>query len=204
MANRRMFSKDIVDSDAFLDMPISARLLYYDLGMRADDDGFVANPRRITKVIGSSEDDLKILIAKRFLLAFDSGVVVIKHWKMNNFIRKDRRKETNYIEEAKLLYIKGNGSYTFDKSQAEYKLISCCQPNDNQTTDTRLTQVSIGKDSIELDKSRLDKDRDIEEINKKEKNACAREDTQISNSGNEKLDKFSEAANFNWLDKHKR
>lgn len=200
MAKRRMFSMDIVDSDAFLDMPISARLLYYDLGMRADDDGFVANPRRITKVIGSSEDDLKILIAKRFLLAFDSGVVVIKHWKMNNYIQKDRYTATNYKEEATRLYIKENNSYTFDEKQAKKALISPCIQNVSKVD----TQVSIGKLSIELDKSRLDKDRDIEEINKKEKNACAREDTQISNSENEKLDKLSEIANFNWLDKHKR
>jgi hypothetical protein len=170
--------------------------------MRADDDGFVANPRRITKVIGSSEDDLKILIAKRFLLAFDSGVVVIKHWKMNNYIQKDRYIATNYKEEAARLYIKENNSYTFDEKQAKKALISPCIQNVSKVD----TQVSIGKDSIELDKSRLDKDRDIEEINKKEKNACAcaRENTQISNFGNEKLDKFSEAANFNWLDKHKR
>lgn len=202
MAKRRMFSLDIVDTDAFLDMPTSSQNLYFHLGMRADDDGFVANPRRIAKVIGSSEDDLKILIAKRFLLAFDSGVVVIKHWKMNNYVPPDRYTPTNYQEEAKLLFIKNNKSYTFDKTQAKKPLLTECI-HDVYKMDT---QVSIGKDSIgkiSIDKDSIGKDKENKEINK-ENNARARENTQISNYGNEKLDKFSEVANYNWLDKHKR
>ena len=96
MAERRMFAKTIIDSDAFLDMPLSAQALYFHLSMRADDDGFINNPKKIQRVIGGSDDDLKLLIAKRFLLPFESGVVVIKHWKIHNFIRTDRYKPTVY------------------------------------------------------------------------------------------------------------
>lgn len=106
-----MFSPDITSSDAYLEMPVSARDLYFQLGMNADDDGFV-NPKRIMRMIGSSDDDLKILLGKRFLLPFESGVVVIKHWLIHNMIRKDRYKPTQYVEEKKSLYIKENGSYT--------------------------------------------------------------------------------------------
>ena len=90
MAERRMFAKTIIDSDAFLDMPMSARLLYYDLGMRADDDGFINSPKKIMRMIGASNDDVNILIARKFVIPFDSGVVVIKHWRINNYLRNDR------------------------------------------------------------------------------------------------------------------
>lgn len=103
MAIRRMFSLQVVDTDKFTEMPISARLLYYELGMRADDDGFVASPKKIIRSVGCSEDDLKLLIAKGFIIPFESGVVVIKHWKMNNYLRSDRYKKTIYQTEAKTL-----------------------------------------------------------------------------------------------------
>jgi len=106
-----MFSKTIVGSDAFIDMPMSARLLYFDLGMNGDDDGFVNSPKKIMKISGSSDDDLKILIAKKFIIPFESGVVVIKHWKLNNLIRSDRYIETNYKEEKALLQLDANNSY---------------------------------------------------------------------------------------------
>ncbi len=106
-----MFSQDIVDSDAFLDMPMSCQLLYYHLGMRADDDGFV-NPKKIMRMIGASDDDLKVLVSKRFALMFESGVIVIKHWLIHNVIRKDRYFPTQYQDEKNLLIIKGNKSYT--------------------------------------------------------------------------------------------
>lgn len=111
MARRRMFSMDIVESDAFLDMPDSSQALYFHLGMYADDDGFV-NPKRIVRMLGSNADDLKLLIAKRFLLEFDNGVVVVKHWTINNQIRKDRYSETQYKTEKKLLMSNENGAYT--------------------------------------------------------------------------------------------
>lgn len=112
MAERRMFAKTIVESDAFLDMPLSTQALYFHLGMHADDDGFVGSPRRISRNIGSSEDDLKILIAKKFILPFDSGIVVLKHWKINNYIQKDRYKPTPYLEERSALFLKENQTYT--------------------------------------------------------------------------------------------
>lgn len=112
MAQRRMFSLQIVDTDAFMDMPLSAQALYFHLGMRADDDGFVSNARRIQKLVGAADDDLKILLMKRFVLAFDSGVLVITHWKISNYIQKDRYRPTLYQEEKAMLYLKADGSYT--------------------------------------------------------------------------------------------
>ena len=112
MANKRMFSKQITTSDAFMEMPISSQLLYFHLNMEADDDGFVANPKRIIKMVGANEDDLKVLLGKRFLLSFESGVVVIKHWLLHNAVRKDMYKETQYLDEKKTLQIKDNKVYT--------------------------------------------------------------------------------------------
>ena len=112
MAERRMFAKTIVTSDAFLDMPLSARCLYFTLGMFADDDGFVNNPKSIMRQVGACADDLNLLLAKRFILAFDSGVIVIKHWRIHNYIQKDRYKETKYIEERATLMLDEKGAYT--------------------------------------------------------------------------------------------
>lgn len=106
-----MFSPDIVCSDAFLDMPMSSQALYYQLGMKADDDGFV-NPRGTMRMLGASEDDLKILLAKRFLLAFEEGVVVLKHWLIHNLIRADLYKETPYKRQKNMLGLNNNGAYT--------------------------------------------------------------------------------------------
>ena len=111
MAERRMFAKTIVLSDAFLDMPLSARCLYFTLGMLADDDGFVNSPKSIMRQAGASVDDLNILLAKKFVLDFDSGVIVIKHWRINNYLRSDRYTETKYIEEKQCLEIDKNGTY---------------------------------------------------------------------------------------------
>ena len=112
MAERRMFAKAIVLSDAFLDMPLSARCLYFTLGMFADDDGFVGSPKGIMRQCGASQDDMLVLIQKRFVLAFDSGVIVIKHWRINNYLQNDRHKETTYIEELQTLDIDDKGAYT--------------------------------------------------------------------------------------------
>lgn len=116
MAERRMFAKTIIDSDVFLDMPLSSQALYFHLSMRADDDGFINNPRKIQRIIGCGNDDLKLLIAKKFIIPFDSGVCVIKHWRIHNYLQKDRYKETMYIEEKAQLDIKKNKSYTLKKS----------------------------------------------------------------------------------------
>ena len=112
VAERRMFTQKIIDSDAFLDMPLSSQALYFHLNMRADDDGFVNNPKRIQRTIGASEDDLKLLVAKRFVIGFENGVIVIKHWRMHNTLRKDRYNPTQYQEELALLEVKGNNAYT--------------------------------------------------------------------------------------------
>ena len=111
MAERRMFAKTIVLSDAFLDMPLSARCLYFTLGMLADDDGFVNAPRSVMRQCGASDDDMKLLIAKKFVLVFDSGVIVIKHWRINNYLQKDRYTETKYIEEKATLEVDAKGGY---------------------------------------------------------------------------------------------
>lgn len=111
MAERRMFAKTIVLSDAFLDMPLSARCLYFTLGMLADDDGFVNAPRSVMRQCGASDDDMKLLIAKKFILAFDSGVIVIKHWRVNNYLRSDRYVQTKYIDEKATLSVDESGIY---------------------------------------------------------------------------------------------
>ena len=112
MAQRRMFSMKIIETDAFMGMPLSAQALYFHLGMRADDDGFVSNARSIQRLVGASDDDIKLLLMKRFILPFDSGVVVIKHWRVNNYVRGDRYTPTLYQEEKSQLYVKKNGVYT--------------------------------------------------------------------------------------------
>ncbi len=112
MANRRMFSMQIIDSDAFMDMSQTAQLLYFHLAMRADDDGFIGNPRKIMRSVGSNDDDLRVLLGKRFLLTFDSGIVVIKHWRIHNLIRADRHTDTTYQLEKKQLGLNEYGAYT--------------------------------------------------------------------------------------------
>ena len=144
MAERRMFAKTIIDSDAFLDMPTSARLLYYDLGMRADDDGFVNSPKKIIRMTGASDDDLSVLIAKKFIIPFENGVVVIKHWRIHNYIRKDTYNETTYKEEKAMLILDENKSYKMIGDE-------CIQPVDEPLTQVRLGKVSIGKVSIGKD-----------------------------------------------------
>ena len=140
MAERRMFAKTIIDSDMFLDMPLSTQALYFHLSMRADDDGFINNPRKIQRMIGASDDDLKVLVMKRFILPFDSGVVVIKHWKIHNYIRNDRYKETVYQDEKSQLLLKENGAYT--------ELTTIGIPDGNQDGYQMETQVRLGKDSL--------------------------------------------------------
>ena len=114
MAQKRMFSLNVVDTDKFLEMPISSRLLYYELGMRADDDGFVDNWKKILMFTGLKEDDMKVLIAKQFIIPFESGVIVIRHWRLNNYLQKDRTKPTIYQDELKQLGIDDNNVYNLD------------------------------------------------------------------------------------------
>ena len=117
MATKRMFSKDIVGSDAFIDMPSTSQLLYFHLGMEADDDGFIGNPKKVSRFIGASDDDLKILLSKKFILIFDTGVIVIKHHRINNNWDRYNCKRTVYLEEFGQLNIKENKAYTLDTKQ---------------------------------------------------------------------------------------
>lgn len=127
MAERRMFAKTIVTSDAFLDMPHSARCLYFTLGMFADDDGFVNSPKSIMRQTGATVDDMNLLITKKFVLVFDSGVIVIKHWRIHNYIRGDRKHDTKYAEELALLDTDENGAYTL--APQEIDSLPECDPN---------------------------------------------------------------------------
>lgn len=137
MGQRRMFTKKITESDAFLSMPLSSQCLYFHLNMNADDDGFVNNAKTIMKLIGANDDDFKLLIAKAFLLTFDTGVVVIKHWWMHNTLRNDRYKPTDYTEEKQMLAKKENNAYT---------LATKWQPNGNQLEpQLKLTKVNQNK-----------------------------------------------------------
>lgn len=147
MAEKRMFSTRITGSDAFLDMPLSSRCLYFHLGMEADDDGFLNNAKTIQRMIGASEDDLKLLISKSFVIMFGSGVMVIKHWNINNYIRNDRKKSTNYTEELACLELKENGSYTLIDSSLTLGI-----PTVNQMSGTCQHRI----DKIRLDENRID------------------------------------------------
>lgn len=149
-----MFAKTIIDSDAFLDMPLSTQALYFHLSMRADDDGFINNPKKIQRMVGCGDDDLKLLMAKRFILVFESGVIVIKHWKIHNYIRNDRYKPTLYQDEKALLADKDNKAYTFaeELSKHDEKLGI---PDDNQAVYQMDTQVRLGKDRLGKDSKEI-------------------------------------------------
>ena len=139
MAERRMFSKTIIDSDLFLDMPLTTQALYFHLSMRADDEGFINNPKRIQRTIGASDDDLRLLIAKQYLIPFDTGVVVVRHWKIHNYIQSDRKKATQCIEEKSQLKVENN-VYEMDTE--------CIHNAYKPDTQVSIGKVSIGKDSI--------------------------------------------------------
>lgn len=135
-----MFAKTIIDSDAFLEMPMSARLLYYDLAMRADDDGFINSPKKIMKFVGATNDDMNILILRKFIIPFDNGIVVIKHWRIHNYIRKDTYNETSYKEQKALLELDENKAYKLSEDESV----------DGSLTQVRLGKVSIDKDNINI------------------------------------------------------
>ena len=148
MAEKRMFSLSVVDTDWFLDLPLSTQALYFHLNMRADDDGFVDAPNSIVRKIGASKNDFDLLVAKRYVLKFESGIIVIKHWRMHNTIRQDRYKPTQFQEELKTLSIKENKSYTD------------CQPSVNQM-ETKCSQNASADIDIDLD---IDKELDINKL----------------------------------------
>ena len=139
MAERRMFAKTIVLSDAFLDMPLGARCLYMTMGMLADDDGFINAPKSIMRQTGATEDDLKVLLAKKFLIPFESGVIVIKHWRINNYLQKDRIQPTKYQEELAELVVEDNGAYSRPCIHDSVYI------DKNSIDKNRLDKISIGE-----------------------------------------------------------
>jgi hypothetical protein len=143
-----MFAKTIIDSDAFLEMPQSTQLLYFHFSMRADDDGFINKPKSIMRETCCKEDDIKILIAKKFIIPFESGIIVIKHWKIHNFIAKDRYIETKYKNEKSLLALDENKAYT---SVSNSVSTECIQNVNTLNTQVRLGKDRLGKDSIKKD-----------------------------------------------------
>jgi hypothetical protein len=141
-----MFAKTIIDSDAFLDMPVTAQLLYFHLSMRADDDGFINKPKSIMRMCGCKDDDIKLLFAKKFVIPFESGIVVIKHWKIHNYIRKDTYTETKYKDEKSLLELDENNAYrqlSAPLLQGRDELVT------GASTQDRLGKDRLGKESIE-------------------------------------------------------
>lgn len=143
MGSHRMFTNDITDSDLFIEMPLSAQALYFHLGLHADDEGFLSSPKRILRAVGCNEDDLKLLIAKGFVICFDSGIIVITHWNLHNNIRKDRKKHTLFESEKALLSLK-NGVY----SEIDNQMATICQPSVNQMS----AQDKIREDKLSKDK----------------------------------------------------
>ena len=155
MAERRMFAKTIIDSDAFLDMPLTTQALYFHLSMRADDDGFVNNPKKILRMVGAGEDDAKLLITKQFIIPFESGIVVIRHWKIHNYIKSDRYKPSVCTEEKARLSLTSSGIYEVEP--VGIQAASGLEPGCIQSGSSSDTQDRIGKDRI--GKDRVDQDR---------------------------------------------
>lgn len=150
MAERRMFAKTIVDSDAFLEMPTTSQLLYFHLSMRADDDGFVNKPKSLMRMVGCKDDDLKLLFVKKFLIPFESGVVVIKHWKIHNYIRKDTYTETKYKAEKATLELDENSAYRLTgESPLQIRDGSVTGASTQDRLGKERDRIEIGKDNIE-------------------------------------------------------
>ena len=158
MAERRMFAKAIVISDDFLDMPMSARCLYFTLGMFADDDGFVNSPKSIMRQVGASNDDMNLLIAKKFLIIFENGVIVIKHWRIHNYIRNDRYNETKYLKQKQTLFLEENKAYTQNRDSAKYDVYGVLLEDKEDMVYQRYPQDRIGKDRLELDNNIANKE----------------------------------------------
>lgn len=171
MADKRMFSSKIIDSDAFIEMSPMARLLYFNLSLHADDDGFTNSARREMKIVGAQDSDLNELVDKRFVIRFDSGVVAIKHWRINNTIRSDRYKATTYTDEKSLLTIEPNGAYTI-KSEVNNNGI----PSDNHKNIDGIPSDNQCVPQIRGGEDRLEEDR-LGEIRLGEGCACVREES---------------------------
>lgn len=186
MANKAIFSKTIIDTDAFLEMPATTQNLYFHLNMHADDDGFIGNPKRIGRMIGASDDDFKILIAKKFIIVFESGVIVIKHWRIHNTLSKMRYKETSYLDEKSQLLIKENNAYSLDEGKPldDSRLVEMGKRQVRRTVDEQETNLSKDK----LSKDKTSKDKLSEDKPSKKKSAKADLNGMIDSfTGNEEL-----------------
>ena len=148
MAEKRMFTKKVTDADEFISLPSSAQALYLHLCMAADDDGFNNQVQLAMYKSHASVDDVKVLLAKRFIIQFENGVIVIKHWRMANALRKDRHVDTTYQDEFKMLKIKDNGAYTISDSLVADGLPMGCQMVANGLPQNSIDKNSIDKISI--------------------------------------------------------
>ena len=165
MAEKRMFSKKIIDTDWFMEMPASSQNLYFHLSMRADDDGFVASPKRIIKLVGASDDDYKVLIAKKFIIPFDSGVCVISDWRINNYLRNDRYTETIYQNEMKSLIVDESGKYNLGIPNGIPMVSSVLSnSNTNSNTDSLSSNIKEEKHKYGEYHKVLLKDSEIEKL----------------------------------------
>lgn len=200
MADKRMFAKSIVLSDIFLDMPMSARCLYFTLGMLADDDGFIGNVKSIMRQCGATSDDLNILLAKRYLLSFENGIIVIKHWRINNFLRSDRYKETTYIEEKSKLFIDEKGAYTDHKKTIG--IPSMGKPSIDKNSIDKISKEYIGLDDnvvsslIEFEQMRKAMKKPM---TSKARTLLANKLKELSNDPNEQIKILEQSILNNWL-----
>lgn len=158
MAEKRMFSKRVIDTDEFLDMPATAQMLYFHLAMNADDDGFVGKPKTIMRMCRASEDDLTVLKGKQFVISFDTGVIVIRHWRIHNYLRKDTYHPTIYEQEKSMLCLDKSDAYSLDSDDA---VTSPLRIRDESVTNpSQVRDESVDVDKISKDKRREDKVRE--------------------------------------------
>lgn len=188
MANKRMFSNTITDSDAFMSMPLSSQALYFHYGMKADDEGFVGNPMGIARMISSSADDYKLLKAKGFIIEFESGVIVITHWKQNNYLQNDRVKPTLYKAERSLLVQDKNGVYML-KSSVE---VLCIQNVYNLDTNCIQNVYKMDTNCIHsIDKNSIEENSIEESLTSNRKNYWKEENTPCACEGDDNFLEFS-------------
>lgn len=173
MAQKRMFRLDVLETDAFMEMPLTTQALYFWLGLKADDDGFIGNPNMVTRNVGASSDDLKLLIAKGFLIQFADGVVVVKHWRMHNTLSANRYKETKYLEDKSILKIKDNKAYSLNSG--------------NPIDDSH--QIAMGSRQTEKDEQKTNNRRTIDEQKTKKDEQKTNSDIDIDIDIDKDLDK---------------
>lgn len=201
MAQKRMFSRKITESDAFTNMPLSAQCLYFHIGMAADDDGFVDGVNRIRRSIGAAEDDLKLLIAKSFLIPFESGVVVVRQWHIHNYIQKDRYTPTAHVDEMARLVVLGEGevgAYAIRSQQLEIADVSAMDTeciHSVSTMDTKRIQGVSEMDTRCTQNVSPDKELDLEGDTARGKGECTPSNTARALSSRNKKNNKHTATN---------